>query len=434
MKILLINPPTEEFVGYQYKSIPLGLLYLAGYLEDRGDEVKIVDMNNGQQVDDYQPDMIGIGCLFSGRFAPGLQVSIEMKEKHKGVPIVFGGIHPSLFAKEIIDNCPSIDYVVIGEGEETLYKLVHSYNLREIDGLAYRDDGKTMVNPKTQFINNVDDIPYPAFHLLDLDTYAFDMSDWENPKGFPLNAPIPIITSRACPNRCTFCSMHYVHGVGYRPHSPKRVVDEIEYMYRKYDSHFFQIMDDNMTLDKKRIIEICNEITRRGLDIQMNAVNGVAIKTLDDEVVSALVEAGLTRMAIAIESGSKYIRNKCMKKNLTDEQIYKVIEVLKKYPIHLCAFFVIGYPEETHETLEQTRQMIENITPPVNRCHVFCVVPYYGTELFEYCKERDLLTVPIDGLYKRDRFSVFDKGDEVFIKSDTLTKDDLLEFKKAYQT
>src|SRR5208283_688185 len=154
-------------------------------------------------------------------------------------------------------------------------------------------------------------------------------------------------------------------------------------------------MDDNLTLNKKRIIEICDLICRRGLLLQFETLNGLMTSTLDEEVVNALVSAGWIRGAIAIESGSDYIRNKVMKKRLQRDKIYNAVELISRHPhVYLKSYFIAGMPEDTNETLQETYDMINELT--IREAYVTNVVPFPGTALFDQCVRDDLFIDDID--------------------------------------
>ncbi|MDD5688014.1 MAG: radical SAM protein [Elusimicrobia bacterium] len=428
MRILLVNPPTPlPYYNSREYYIPSSLLYLAAVLQNNGEEIKILDMKTFKfeelenpkkfytfyenllinTISDFNPELIGFGCLFSGHFPDILKFSILIKEKYKHIPVVIGGIHPTIYPFEILSNCPSIDWLVLGEAEQSILQLVNtlkdkSYEFEKIDGFAFRKNGKVIVNPKTHFIKNLDTIPFPAYDIIDLKDYYVDTSNWHNPKKLSINTSIPIISSRSCPNHCNFCSMFMVMGPRWRARSPKNVVDEIEYLYNKYDHRHFSFMDDNFTLKKSHVIEICNQIIKRKLNIQFETPNGIATGTMDEEILDIMVSAGLVRISLAIESGSDFIRNKVMKKHLNKEKIYEVVNLTKKYKqLYVRAFFIIGMPEETEETLMDTYNMIREID--VDRIYLQNIIPYPGTELFNQAL-KDNLFVGIDpnDFYKSD--------------------------------
>ncbi len=450
MKTLLVNPPIPtSFYNREYY-LPSGLLYLGAVLQKKEDNVKLADLKTFQGrgeeptrqfyesklveiMQDFQPDLIGIGSLFSGNFPDVLNLSKKAKQEAQDVPVVIGGIHPTLYAREILENCPSVDYIVLAEGEDSIVTLAEAIkknkNLSEIDGLAFRKDSKVVVNPKVGYIKDVDAIPFPAYDLVDLEDYYTDTSRWHNPKQLPINTSIPIITSRSCPNRCTFCSMYEIMGPRWRARSPKNVVDEIEYLYKKYNQRHFSFMDDNLTLNKQRIIDICNGIVERKLDIQFETPNGVSINTLDKKVLDAMVSAGFIRTYLAIESGSDYMRNTVMKKNLSREKIYEVLDLVKNYKeLQTNAFFIIGMPEETKETLEDTFEMIKRVD--AHKTLIMNIVPFPGTKVFEQASRDNLLVdVDVKNLYTATDF-YFTNYDRFFIKPYNLSIDDLRGFRK----
>ena len=223
--------------------------------------------------------------------------------------------------------------------------------------------------------------------------------------------------------------MYMVMGPRWRARSPGNVVDEIEHLYRTYGLHHFSFMDDNLTFSREHILEICGQIISRKLELQFETPNGVATGTMDEEVVDAMVRAGLTRISLAIESGSEFIRNKIMKKHLKREKIFEVVNLFKKHKhLYIKAFFIIGMPEETRETLEETYRMIRDID--VNRVYIQNAVPFPGTKLFEQAV-RDNLLIDVNPaeMYKSDAFYITNY-DRYFIRPYQLSVDDLVLFRK----
>jgi radical SAM superfamily enzyme YgiQ (UPF0313 family) len=457
--ILLINPHTPEFVRHRDKSIPLGLLYLASTLKSHNYNVGLIDVNNdllipehkgeGVDIDKYfltefvsrlnsfKPDLIGIGCLFSGRFKNAIAISRIIKKYYPEIPIVLGGLHPTIFPREILEDYPHIEYIILGEGEASSLRLIESHfnnkeALEQIDGIAFRKGGNITVNEKKSFIDDLDKLAFPAYEILNLKDYYFDTKRWYNPKRLAIDIPLPILSSRACPYRCVFCSMHMTHGTKFRPRSARNVVDEIEYLYKKYNHRYFSFVDDNLTFNKARTLDICNEIIYRGLDIQFDTPNGLSIKHLDKEAMDGLVKAGLIRVCVAPESGSDFIRNKVIRKGLSRNEIYSFFDIIKDYKeLYVKAFFVIGFPEETSQTLNDTYEMIKQI--PVQQISIFNAVPFPGTPLFEQCKREGLIDIPLDNLHNLDTFANYNESDTPFIKPYKLKLQSLMEFRqKAY--
>lgn len=454
MKVLLINPPTPEIITNKEYYIPSSLLYLAAVLQKAEVEVNILDLNIYKpekydsplkfcediithRISEFQPSLIGLGCLFSGQFPEVLNFSKKIKQVFKRVPIVTGGIHPTIYPAEILANCPSIDWIIIGEGEESVVQLVNamkdeSYDFDKIDGFAYRRNDQVIVNPKRSFISNLEAIPFPAYDLINITDYYHDTSSWHNPRNLPINASLPIIASRSCPMRCSFCSMFMVMGPRWRSRSPQNVVDEIEFLYDRYNHRHFSFTDDNLTLKKSHIISICNQIIKRNLSIQFETPNGISTGTLDEEVLDALVAAGLVRVSLSIESGSDFIRNQVMGKKLSRDKIFEVVRLAKRYKeLYVRAFFIMGMPEDTRETLEDTCRMIEEID--VDKPIVSNLMPFSGTKVFEQALRDNLFVdeLDLDNLWRNHEF-YFTGNKRFFIKPYALELSELQEFRLRF--
>jgi radical SAM superfamily enzyme YgiQ (UPF0313 family) len=217
-------------------------------------------------------------------------------------------------------------------------------------------------------------------------------------------------------------------GPKWRARTAQNVVGEIEYWYHTYQQTHFSFMDDNFTLDKPRTLEICSQIVGRNLNIQFETPNGLSLKTLDAEVLDALVSAGLVRISLAIESGSDFIRNKIMRKNVHREKIYEVVRLTKKYEhLYVKAFFIIGMPDETQETLMDTYDMIKEID--VDRIYLQNIVPFSGTDVFEQAL-RDNLLVDVDAAHMFKSGAMYNTNyDRIFVKPYKLSLEDLREFR-----
>ncbi len=193
---------------------------------------------------------------------------------------------------------------------------------------------------------------------------------------------------------CNFCDMFLTMGKKHRRSSAERFVDEIEFLYKNKGMKYFSIMDDNLTLNNQHILKICAEIKRRKIDIQFETPNGVQVSSLNEEVIAALAGAGLIRTNVAIESGSDYIRNLVVGKDLEREKIYEVVRLLKKYEVMTGGFFVIGFPEETNDTLADTYKMMDDLKLDRMKPHI--AIPFPGTKLFEQVKKDNLFTQHVD--------------------------------------
>lgn len=446
IKVLLINAPVfkkDHVITSVY--FPMGLLYLGTVLKKNNIGVKILDISNycnnhsfkeaqkyiSETVMDYSPTIVGIGCTFSGAFKSLKLIAEGIKQLIPRTPIVIGGIHPTVFPKEILTKYKFIDFVVIGEGEETFLKLVRSISSKKkrinFDGLAYRYKGKINIIPKTKYIEDLDSLPFVDYGLVNTKNYQMNTSQWYSPKKIKVGQPFTIISSRSCPNGCTFCSMRLVHGSSIRFRSPKNVLDEMEKLYKEYNVRYFQFMDDNITFNKQRILDICRGIKERKMRIQFDTPNGMAIKLLNKEIIDALVGAGLVYTSLGIESGSEYIRNKEMKKGLRTKDIYKIIKLCAKHKkLFIKGFFIIGMPGETKKTLEETYQMIKKLT--LDKIGMYFVFPYPGTELFYYCLKHKLLPHNVVDYTDIEIFQ--DTDDKPHIKPPNISVQELIQFRE----
>jgi len=454
--VFLINPHNPDFVFTKERHIPLGVLYLSSSLKQSGHTCSLIDVANDQitskekgelnieqyyrkkispSVRDSHPDLIGVSVHFSGRFAPAIEIIRLLKEDFPDMPTVIGGIHPTVFSEKILLEYECIDFILRGESEETIVELASAIDseaksFEKIDGLGYRHDGKIKINKKEHFIADINTIPFPDYDLIDIRDYYFDTSQWVNPKKLPINLSVYIVSSRSCPRQCTFCSMYIVHGPRCRMRSSSNVVDEIEYLYNKIGQRYFSFMDDNFTFSKKRTLEICDEITKRGLDIQFDTPNGLEINSLNKEVLESLIKAGMVKTCLAIESGSPKIR-KSINKRLSQEKIYEVFKLLERYPdLSYNVFLIIGFPNETHETLKETHRLIKQLK--LKRAILSFATPFPGTALYQESVENKLLDIDISNLHNRNSF--YYANETPFIKPYDLTKDELIDFRlKVYK-
>ena len=195
-----------------------------------------------------------------------------------------------------------------------------------------------------------------------------------------------MITSRGCPNRCVFCVIHKMCGGFWRARSPKNVVDEIELLFEKYGVKEIHFVDDNLTLDKHRMEEICDEILHRGLDISWATTNGVHVNTLDEALLRKMKKAGCYSLCIGIESGNPYVLNQLIKKGISLEKVSEVVKSTKRVGMDVNGFFVLGFPGETRKTIEDTIQFAKSLD--LDGAYFSIATPYPGTELYDQCTSK----------------------------------------------
>lgn len=343
--IVLIHAPVdfnvESPAGDQTSSPPVGLLYIAAYLEKNGLGVKIYDPvpekldldRIVKELEKDKPKVVGISAVtFGARTA--VEIAKAIKEKFgKKIVIGLGGMHIST-DPTFIRRFPYFDFGIVGEGEVEFAELVKKVlSGRRIKGIY-----------KAELIKNLDDLPFPALHLVDLKNYYFPHG------GMRGKLPLTMISSRGCPYSCTFCSKPINRG-NYRVRSGKNIVDEMEKFYDLCDGSF-SFVCDTMTLFRDKTLEMCDEIMKRGLKVKWMA--NTRVDRVDEELIRKMAQAGCTDLFFGIESGNERIRNQVIKKNITDEQIKDAAKWCWKYGIQSSAYMMLGFPTETKKEIEDT--------------------------------------------------------------------------------
>jgi len=412
MKIMLINPNMLVNKDFALKeaSFPLGLGYLAAIASDKKQDVVILDsliegietcrpFNNHfneyglpdeavlERIKQFKPKLIGVSCSFTSRWPIVSRLISRIKKEFPEAYIIIGGIHPTNSPESVLRD-ENVDFIAIGEAERTFEKFL-SYldggkvKLADISGFGYKSDGVLHINKDIDFVKDLDDIPLPARDKLPYERYV----------SFNRNS---IIATRGCPFKCLFCSMHTVMGRNYRKRSAKKVVDELELIKDRYGAAFFSFDDDNLTMDNKFIIELCDEIIRRKLNIYWNTPNGINISSLTYEGLAKMKQAGCYSTCLAIESGDERILG-IMRKNISLKKVRQVVSWCRELGIFTLGLFVIGMPGENKESLEKTKEFALSL--PLDVINVFIATPFPGTEFFDYCLEK--------GLLKDDSLDVF---------------------------
>jgi anaerobic magnesium-protoporphyrin IX monomethyl ester cyclase len=296
-----------------------------------------------------------------------------------------------------------VDYVVIGEGEETLPSLIEALmagqSLADVEGLAYRDGGQVVATPRSHYVENLDALPLPARHLLPMDKY-FAIN---RPHGAVArrNPNTSLITSRGCPAHCTFCSIHTVWGRKFRARSAASVLDELEVLVRDYAVREVHFEDDNLTYDRARAKAIFKGMIERRLDLSWAAPNGLAIYTLDEELLELMQASGCYRLHLAVESGDPDVLHRIIHKPLRLDKVREIVASAKRLGLAVDTFFVVGFPGETLEQIRRTFAFARNLE--VDNVGIFIATPYPGTELEAICRAEACLSqdVPFDELRVR---------------------------------
>ncbi len=390
---------------------PLGLAYIAASLEKNGFQVEavdciILDQNKNieregmihfgldwpelsEKIKQSNPDVVGISCSFSSQSSSAYKVAELVKNFNPKIMVFMGGAHPSSVPEEVLAN-PHIDFVVLGEGEETMVKALQNLNdpekLKSVKGLGFKINGKQYFNSEREYIEKMDEISLPARHLFPMELYLnSEMSHGADLMRKPLSF---MITSRGCPYNCVYCSVHTVWGRTYRPRSAKNVVDEIEMLVKKYGVKEIHFEDDNLTLKRDRTIEICKEIINRKLDIKWTTPNGVAIWTLDKEVLTWMKKAGCYKLCFGIESGDPETQ-KFIRKSVPLDKCKEIVREANKLGIWTHGFFIIGFPFEDQRSIDNTLKYA--IDSDLDFASFFLATPYPKTDLYTIMNEEGMI-------------------------------------------
>lgn len=420
MRVLLIQPPYDLHADDERQAMPpLGLAYIAATLQGRDHEVQIIDcvaddfhrlkpLADGrcrQGLDDEQikqrirafdPQLVGVSCLFSAQSSAAHHVCRLVKQVNPSIRTIMGGAHPSAVPEEVLAD-PAVDMAAIGEGELTMLRLAEAgdqdtFTLGNPSGLAFCRNGSVQINRPTEYLADLDELPMPARHLLPMTDYF----KYRSPHGaYVKRHPCTnMITSRGCPGRCVFCSIHTVWGRKYRWHSTARVIAEIEHLIDHYGVREIQFEDDNLTLHKQRMTEICQAIIERDLDILWTTPNGVAIWALDEKLIELMRRAGCYHITLAVESGRQEVLKTIIHKPLDLGRVHPVVQACKRLGMGVSAFFVVGFPGETKADITQTFDFAMGLG--VDQACFFTATPYPGTALFQQCLDAGLLTKPVN--------------------------------------
>lgn len=364
--------------------IPIGLAYIAPIAERKGHYVEILDLALEKDPDqvlkrkigERRWDVAGFTCM-TAEWEGACHAAEQLKKWSRETLTVFGGQHPTILTEDVLSES-FVDFVCLGEGEATFGELLDMVERRgsptNVRGLAFKSSsGERMVNPPRPPIEDVDRIPLPSYHLLDLDRYAVAESARHTPR---YKRAIQIFTSRGCPWHCTYC--HDLFGKKFHARSPEHVLAEMKMLYYDYRIQEFMIEDDIFNFDMDRAKRICDLIVESGMEVALQFGNGVRLERLDKELIEKLAAAGTHHMCIAIESASPRIQ-RVMKKYLKLHMINDVVQWSRQVGIETLGFFMIGFPTETLEEIKMTIRFA--CQTDLDEALFSIVIPYAGTEM-----------------------------------------------------
>jgi magnesium-protoporphyrin IX monomethyl ester (oxidative) cyclase len=344
-----------------------------------------------ERVSQWSPDVVVMEIPFSGWSKTAFEVVHAVKAVNKKIVIVLIGQHPSARPEACLSEL-DVDFVVIGEPENTVFELINALvegkqDFSGIDGLGFRKNGKPTLTGKRAVITDMDSLPFPARHLLPMKLYYEAVK--ENPLRGEVNKPWTIVTtSRGCPYNCVFCTTCIVWGRTWRARSPKNVVDELEYLVKTYGIKQVDFYDENMTVDKKRVADICDLIVERDLHLEWFTPNGIRADTLDEVLLRKMKRAGCKKIRVAPESGVQRIVDEVIGKNLDLKTVEQAVVLCKKVGIKVGCFFVLGLIGETKADIEETIRFAYKLRRLGADSLIFSIaMPIYGTPLYEQAKQ-----------------------------------------------
>jgi anaerobic magnesium-protoporphyrin IX monomethyl ester cyclase len=380
MRVLLVNPQsTGVFTTIGLTMPPMGLLYIAASLEQAGHSVRVKDLQlepAGLADNDMaEADVVGI-TSDTTRIEKALRIA--RRAAAMGKPVVMGGPHPQFMAAEVLGT-GHVQYIIKGEGELTFPRLLETVaaggNPAATAGLIFRDGAKVVETPPAPS-PDVELLPLPARHLVDLHRYTASMN------GVPLT---PVVTSRGCPGGCSFCSSANFFGRGWRSRSPESVLAELDELYHRYGCRGIAFVDDNFSLDPERVIKIAAGIRERGFDLNWWNFSRVDTIVRNPEMVRSMAAAGSKTVYLGIESAADEVLQNIGKKGQTAEAA-AAVGLLKENGIEVFGSYIIGHLNEQCRDIERTIDMAVRLDTDVAQFSI--LTPYPGTVLYDQLKER----------------------------------------------
>jgi anaerobic magnesium-protoporphyrin IX monomethyl ester cyclase len=389
MKVTLVNPPYPPSVHSHPPFIPLGIAYLGAVAEKEGHEVTVIDCQAEKltyeafrnRIEHTPSDVIGATAT-TLLYKSAMQLITIAKQVHPHAVTILGGSHGTFWDENALNEYPSLDIVVRREGETTFIELLNKLQTKtsfnNVLGITFRNkEGKIISNLDRPFLEDLDALPFPAHHLLPLDALKR--------MGKVL---FPLITSRGCVYWCNFCSTVRMFGRGYRMRSPKNVVDEMEMIHNKYGVNQVTFYDDTFTVNRERVMKICEELHARKLDLIWDC--GTRVDMVDRELLKTMHDAGCIAVWLGVESGSEAILD-AMNKRIKLDQTRWAYKTAHEVGLMTIANAVLGFPGETEQTARETINFIKELNP--DDVGFYVATPYPGTPMYEQVKKNGWLRV-----------------------------------------
>jgi magnesium-protoporphyrin IX monomethyl ester (oxidative) cyclase len=388
MRIILVHPAGSNWVpgkkditATANRMAPIGLLTIAAFLERKGHDVSILDClgpnavsdmaRNIETILDGRPDIVGFSATTSG-FLDGYNMAALIKTVHPEIKIVFGGVHVSSLGAPLLEDFEHIDYLCVGEGEETLLELAEGRSDDSIDGLIWRDNGTPVTNPPRSYLPVLDELPFPAYEKL---------------SGFPDGYNLPLfsyiytpgatmITSRGCPYQCSFCDRS-VFQRKYRYNSAEYIYAHMNYLRRRFKVRHITIYDDLFTTHGRRIKSLCAMLIDKPLGMNFNCI--VRVGHADDDLLRMLKEAGFLQLSLGIETGDAAIMDN-HKPGVELEAVRDTVSRIQKFGLRAKGLFIMGLPGETETSIKKTSDFVMSLG--LDDMNMSKFTPFHGAPLW----------------------------------------------------
>jgi radical SAM superfamily enzyme YgiQ (UPF0313 family) len=426
MKVLLIQPPIRDFYQTSIRTQPIGLAYLAASLKSHGYEVGILDCQTSEKrsipipselsyLKDFYPfndsspfklytgyyhfgmawdeirekikgskaHVFGVSSSFTPYYQEALEVARLIKEWDPKRIVVMGGCHVSCDPESVLKS-PWVDYTVLGEGEIRFPYLLKQIekgrggHLKEVDGIGFKENGEIKIHPLSTFVEDIEDFPFPARELLDLNRYRMGRK-----------RSTMIITSRGCPHGCAYCSTHLVMGPSFRYRSPQSILQEMVECTHRFHIRSFDIEDDNFTFDQQRAKHLMSLVVQTFGEetLDLSAMNGVSFNSLDKELLTLMRKAGFKTVNLSFVSTDPSFKKR-MGRPGTTEAFDEVLGEAEQAHLNAIAYAILGIPGQ------RIGEMVDTLIYLMGKRVLLGPSVYYptpGTILFEQCKAKDLL-------------------------------------------
>lgn len=401
-QVLLISPPLFRLHGRMQAAPPLGLLYIARYLNEKGINTKVYNADYEGEfvlkesylakhhqrylknlynpnfeawnavrkiIKKHMPEIVGITTVTSS-YISALNIAKIVKEELPNTKVILGGAHVTALPEESASK-PEVDAVVIGEGEETMLEIARERKYKDIKGLCFKHKKGIIKTQRRELIKDIDTLPFPRIE---------DMIFEKTKKG----SFSEILSSRGCPYNCTFCASALLWGRHLRLRRPEKIYEEMLFRKERYGLNHFQFWDDALTINKERILTVCKHIRKLGVTWSCQT----RADQLSEEVVKAMKRSGCREIALGIESGNQRVLD-IAKKNLKVEDVRNAVKLMKKEGIRLIAYFIFGLPGENEESIRDTFELVKEIKPDIISSHIATPLP--GTEFFDLAENNKWL-------------------------------------------